>query len=153
MLSFGGCLQESKLILRYVLDECLNVWINDDWENLRLYNNSTTCRIKPQKTTTKLKFLSPWKPVNLFWIMSGQRDSILLWKYLLAKEEEFIYWWKVSKFLLPALFANARRVDVSKFRVKNKAILRLRSRKQLFFLFSKIKGFSRKQLTSDCLPT
>ena len=34
---------------------------------------------------------------------------------------------KVSaKFLLAALFAKARRVDVRKFRVENKAILRLR---------------------------
>ena len=37
-LSFGGCLQESKPTLRYVLDECLNVWINEEWENLRLYH-------------------------------------------------------------------------------------------------------------------
>ena len=50
--------------------------------------------------------------------MSVQRVLILLWKYLLVKEEELFYWWKVSKFLLAALFANARRVDVSKFRVK-----------------------------------
>ena len=61
--------------------------------------------------------------------MSVQRVSILLWKYLLVKEEELFYWWKVSKFLLVALFANARRVDVSKFRVENTAILRLRPRK------------------------
>ena len=32
----------------------------------------------------------------------------------------------MSKFLLATLFANARRVDVSKFRVENTAILRLR---------------------------
>ena len=38
MLSFEGCLQEPKLILRYVLDECLNVWINENWENLKLYH-------------------------------------------------------------------------------------------------------------------
>ena len=38
MLSFWGCLQEPKPILRYVLDECLNVWINEDWENLELYH-------------------------------------------------------------------------------------------------------------------
>ena len=38
MLSFGGCLQEPKPILRYVLDECLNVWINEDRENLELYH-------------------------------------------------------------------------------------------------------------------
>ena len=31
----------------------------------------------------------------------------------------------MSKFLLAALFANARRVDVSKFRVENTATLRL----------------------------
>ena len=45
---------------------------------------------------------------------------------------------KVSaKFLLAALFAKARRVDVRKFRVENKAILRLRPRKT--------KNFFRKQ--------
>ena len=48
--------------------------------------------------------------------MLVQQVLILLWKYLLVKEEELLYWWKVSKFLLAALFANARRVDVSKFR-------------------------------------
>ena len=47
----------------------------------------------------------------------------------------------MSKFLLAALFANARRVDVSKFRIENTAILRLRTRKLIFLLFSKIKGW------------
>ena len=37
MLSFGGCLQEPKPILSYVLDECLDVCINEDWENLKLH--------------------------------------------------------------------------------------------------------------------
>ena len=82
--------------------------------------------------------------------MSVQRVLILLWKYLLVKEEELFCWWKVSKFLLAALFANAGRVDVSKFWVENTAILRLRpSRKLIFLLFSEIKGFLREQLTSD----
>ena len=85
--------------------------------------------------------------------MSVQRVLILLWKYLLVKEEELFYWWKVSKFLLAALFANARRVDVSKFRVENTAILRLRPRKLIFLLFSQIKAFLREQLTSDYLST
>ena len=38
ILSFGGCLQEPKPILRYVLYEFLNVWLNDDWENLDPYH-------------------------------------------------------------------------------------------------------------------
>ena len=38
MLSFWGCLQEPEPILRYVLDECLNMWINEDWGNLELYH-------------------------------------------------------------------------------------------------------------------
>ena len=54
------------------------------------------------------------------------------------KEEELFYCWKVSKFLLEALFAKARRVDVSKFRVEKQAILRLWPRKLIFLLFSKI---------------
>ena len=38
MLSFEGCLQEPKPILDYVLDECLNVWLNEDRETLELYH-------------------------------------------------------------------------------------------------------------------
>ena len=60
---------------------------------------------------------------------------------------------EVSKFLLAALFANARRVHVSKFRFENTAILRLRPRKLIFLLFSKIKASLREQLTSDYLST
>ena len=41
----------------------------------------------------------------------------------------------VQAVLLEALFANARRVDVRKFRVENMAILRLGPRKLLFLLF------------------
>ena len=52
------------------------------------------------------------------------------------------YWWKVSKFLLVALFANARRVNVSKFRVENTAILG----KLIFLLFSKTKAFCENNL-------
>ena len=78
--------------------------------------------------------------------MLVQRVLILLWKYLLVKEEELFYCWKASKFLLAALFANARRVDVSKFRVEKTAILRLRPRKLIFFRFSKIKAFCKKNL-------
>ena len=44
-----------------------------------------------------------------------------------------------------------RRVDVNKFRVENKAIMRLRPRKLIFLLFSKIEGFLREQFTSDYL--
>ena len=47
--------------------------------------------------------------------MLVQRVLILLWKYLLVKEEDLFYWWKESKFLLTALFANARRDNASKF--------------------------------------
>ena len=85
--------------------------------------------------------------------MSVQRVLILLRKYVLVKEEELFYWWKVFKFLLAPLFANARRVDVSKFRVENTAILRLQPRKLIFLLFSQIKGFLQDQLTSDYLST
>ena len=59
----------------------------------------------------------------------------------------------MSKFLLAALFADARRVDVKKFRVERTVILRLRPRKLIFLFFSKIKGFLREQLTSDYLFT
>ena len=34
----GGCLQEPNPVLRYVLDECVNGWINENWENLKLYH-------------------------------------------------------------------------------------------------------------------
>ena len=38
MLSFGGCLKETEPILIYALDECLNVWTNEDRENLELFD-------------------------------------------------------------------------------------------------------------------
>ena len=38
MLSFGDCLEEPKPIPRYVLDECPNVLINENWENLELHH-------------------------------------------------------------------------------------------------------------------
>ena len=38
MFSFGGCLQDPKPILRYALVECLNMWINEESENLELYH-------------------------------------------------------------------------------------------------------------------
>ena len=50
--------------------------------------------------------------------MLVQRVLILLWKYLLVKEEELFCWWKVSKFLLAALFANARILMLANFGLK-----------------------------------
>ena len=88
MLSFGGCLQEHKPILRYVSDECLNVWINEEWENLALYHMKNNAA--ENNCTTKLKFLSPQKPVLRFWIMSAQRVSILLWQCLLVKKRRVL---------------------------------------------------------------
>ena len=38
MLSFGDCFREPKPILRCVLVECLNVGINENWENLEPYH-------------------------------------------------------------------------------------------------------------------
>ena len=39
--------------------------------------------------------------------------------YLLVEEKEFFCSWKESKFLHAASFANARKVNVSEFQVKN----------------------------------
>ena len=51
--------------------------------------------------------------------------------------------------------ANARRIDVSKFKFheENQVILRLQPQKLIFSLFSKIKGFMRGQFTSNYLST
>ena len=68
--------------------------------------------------SNELKFLSSWKPIPHFLIISVRRASLLPWKYLLVEEEEFFCSLKVSKFLHVALFANARKVDVSEFQVK-----------------------------------
>ena len=37
-IGLEGSLKEPEPILRYALDECLNVWINEDRENLELYH-------------------------------------------------------------------------------------------------------------------
>ena len=68
--------------------------------------------------SNELKFLSSWKPIPHFLIISVRRASLLPWKYLLV-EEEFFCSLKVSKFLHVASFANAGKVDVSEFQVKN----------------------------------
>ena len=86
--------------------------------------------------------------------MSRQRVSTLLWQYLLVKEEELFYWWDMSKFLLAALFAKTRRVDVIKFPVWNRAILRLQPQKHIFLTFLQNKRFfARTLFTSDYLST
>ena len=89
--------------------------------------------------------------------MSCQRVSILLWQYLLVKEEELFCWWDMSKFLLAALFANASRVDVMKFPIWNRAILRLQPQKRticIFLTFLENKRFfARTLFTSDYLST
>ena len=68
--------------------------------------------------SNKLTCLLLWKPIPYFLIISVRRVSLFPWKYLLVKEKE-LCWWDVSKFLRAALFANARKVDVSQFEVKN----------------------------------
>ena len=85
--------------------------------------------------------------------MLVQRVLILLRKYLLVKEEELFYCWKVSKFLFAALFANARRVDVSKYGHFETPTTKTDIVTSTFLLFSNIKGFLREQLTSDYLST
>ena len=69
--------------------------------------------------SNELKFLLSWKPIPHFWIISVRRASLLPWKYLLVEEKEFFCSWKVSKFLHAASFANARKVTVNEFQVKN----------------------------------
>ena len=69
--------------------------------------------------SNELKFLSCWKPIHQFLIISVRRASLLPWKYLLVEEEEFFCSLKVSKFLHAASFANARKVDISELKVKN----------------------------------
>ena len=68
--------------------------------------------------SNEFKFLLSWKPIPHFWIISVRRASLLPWKYLLV-EEEFFCSLKVSKFLHAASFANARKVDIAEFKVKN----------------------------------
>ena len=65
------------------------------------------------------RFLSSWKPIPHFLIISVRRASLLPWKYLLVEEGEFFCSLKVSKFLHAPLFANARKVDFSEFQVKD----------------------------------
>ena len=88
--------------------------------------------------------------------MSRQRVSILLWQYLLVKEEELFYLWDMSKFLLVALIANARRVNVTKFPIWNRAILRLQPRKHTLYILNfswNKRFFARTLFTSDYLST
>lgn len=70
------------------------------------------------------------KPENLFFIFElfqFDESRYCPEPYLLQRETELFCWWEaVSKFLFAALFANARKLNVSEFQIKNEAILRLR---------------------------
>ena len=117
-------------------------WINEYRENLELYHTKKNAA----ENNYYSKVFVTVKTCSSFLNLLVQRVLILFWKYLLVKEEELFCLWKVSKFLLATLFANARSVDVSKLRVENTAILRLRPRKQIFLLFSKKKAFCENNL-------
>ena len=69
--------------------------------------------------SNELKFLSSWKSIPPFLIISVRRATLLSWKYLLVEKEESFRSLKVPKFLHAASFANARKVDDSEFQVKN----------------------------------
>ena len=68
--------------------------------------------------SNKLKFSFSWKPIPHFWIISVRLVVLFPLKDL-VNEKELFCWREVSKFLRAALFANARRVDVSKFQIRN----------------------------------
>ena len=107
---------------------------SDDQEKNRKFWSYITWRIIPQKTSTKLTFLSPKKNGSSFvtYVISTSLEIAL--KVSSSERKRVFYWRKVSKFLLAALFANARRVDVtcSKFRVQNKAIFTFLGNERLF---------------------
>ena len=69
--------------------------------------------------SNKLKFSFSWKPIPRFWIISVRQVLLFPLKNLLVNEKELFCWWEVSKFLRAALFPNARKVDVSKFQIRN----------------------------------
>ena len=69
--------------------------------------------------SNELKFLLSWKLSLIFKIISVRPASLLSRKYLLVEGKEFFCSWILSKFLHPASFANARKVDVSEFQVKD----------------------------------
>ena len=86
---------------------------SDDQEKNRKFWSYITWRIIPQKTSTKLTFLSPEKNGSSFvtYVISTSLEIAL--KVSSSERRRVFYWRKVSKFLLAALFANARRVDVT----------------------------------------
>ena len=97
------------LYYSHLLDDCLKVWfIKLGWRKFGVRPQVKYCR---QKWVINLSFR--------FWSISVQWVSLFPWKYLLVNEKELFCWWEVSKFLCAALFVNARKVDVSKFQVKN----------------------------------
>ena len=71
------------------------------------------------ENVTNLNFCYPGSLSLIFKIISVRPASLLSRKYLLVEGKEFFCSWKVSKFLHPASFANATKVDVSEFQVKD----------------------------------
>ena len=86
-----------------------------DLDSMKRIWSKYCCR----KWVTKLSFCHPENLSLIFLIISVRRTSLLSWKYLLVEEEEFFCSLTVSKFLYAGSFANAKKVDVSEFQVKN----------------------------------
>ena len=105
------------LYYSHLLDDCLKVWfIKLGWRKFGVRPQVKYCR---QKWVINLSFDIMKALIPHFWSISVQWVSLFPWKYLLVNEKELFCWWEVSKFLCAALFVNARKVDVSKFQVKN----------------------------------
>ena len=90
-----------------------------DWNNKKRIWVIPDVKYCLRKWVTNLNFCHPVNLSLILKIISVQPASLLSRKYLLVEGKEFFCSWKVSKFLHPASFVNARKVDVSEFQVKN----------------------------------
>ena len=108
------------LYYSHLLEECLKVWlIKLGWRKFGVRPQVKYCR---QKWVINLSFRYHESLFLIFEVFQFNEsrcfpESIFQWI-----EKELFCWWEVSKFLCAALFVNARKVDVSDFRLKIKPV-------------------------------
>ena len=82
----------------------------------------TTCWILLSKMSNELKFLSSWKPIPHFLIISVRRASLLPWKYLLVEIKDFSVHGKSPNFSMRLRLRTRGKLMLRNFRLKIRAV-------------------------------
>ena len=138
-LNFHGVLQRFPSITQANSQVCFR-WMSNCviWIAWREFGETPHVKYCGRKWVTNLSFGYPENLSLTFKLFHYVESLFALNVSSSERRKKMFFSWKVSKFLHAALFANAMKVDVCEFQVKNYAILRLRLRKPIVSISSQI---------------